>query len=278
MRTAPPTLSRNAQINLVPAQSHIVCCPTAFRPDFRRRLPDQEWRSSRVRRRLLRRLKVFQVSGPHGTTAPSAKPPPLARSRTQPPLPPSPPLRFCAVDATQWQCLPPGEFDSPPGGREGSARSSWEHLAGGPEPTAGTGVQPGRGGCVLAPLSPLPPPEPARHSPAPSCPPHGTAAPPSHAPAGVPSPPCTPQTAPISLAPPPSPSPCPTRRRRNSDFCVPARPCRASAQKSELRRRRFGHMLELVGRAMRIGAVRRVSGRLAKSAGVWLGRVAASVG
>ena len=118
----------------------------------------------------------------------------------------------------------------------------------------------------------------ARPPPAPSCPPPGTAAPPSHTPAGVPSPPCTPQTAPISLAPPPSPSPCPTRRRRKSNFCVPARPCRAGAQKSELRRRRFGHMLELVVRAMQIGAVRRVSGRLAKSAGVWLGRVAASVG
>ena len=132
---------------------------------------------------------------------------------------------------------------------------------------------------VSSPLSPpLPPPEPARPPPAPSCPPHGTAAPPSHAPAGVPSPPCTPQTAPISLAPPPSPSPCPTRRRRKSNFCVPARPCRAGAQNSDLRHRRFGLGLGLVVRARLIGAVRGVNGRLAKSAGVWLGRVAASVG
>ena len=107
MCTAPPTLSRNAHKNSFRAQSHIVCCPTAFRPDFRRRLPDQEWRSSRVRRRLLRRLKVFQVSGAHGTTAPSAKPPPLARSRTQPPLPPSPPLLFCAHRTVEgWLCRP----------------------------------------------------------------------------------------------------------------------------------------------------------------------------
>ena len=222
MCTAPPTLSRNAHKNSFRAQSHIVCCPTAFRPDFRRRLPDQEWRSSRVRRRVLRRLKVFQVSGPHGTTAPSAKPPPLARSRTQPPLPPSPPLRCCAVDATQWQCLPPGEFDSPPGGREGSPGAHGSIWRAAPNPPRAPACSPAAVD-VSSPLSPpLPPPEPARPPPAPSCPPPGTAAPPSHTPAGVPSPPCTPQTAPISLAPPPSPSPCPTRRRRKSKFCVPA--------------------------------------------------------
>ena len=184
MRTAPPTLSRNAQINLVPAQSHIVCCPTAFRPDFRRRLPDQEWRSSRVRRRLLRRLKVFQVSGAHGATAPPAKPTPLARSRTQPPLPPSPPLRFCAVDATQWQCLPPGEFDSPPGGREGSPGAHGSIWRAAPNPPRAPACSP----AAVDVSSPLSPPCPRRS-------PHGTLLPPpARHPAPQPLPP-TPQPA-----------------------------------------------------------------------------------
>ena len=74
--------SINARKNQTRAQSPTDCCPTVFRPDFRRRLPDEEWRISRVRRRVLRRLKVRLMPRAHGTTARPAEPTPPPRSRT----------------------------------------------------------------------------------------------------------------------------------------------------------------------------------------------------
>ena len=68
--------SIHRQIILTRAQSPTDCCPTVFRPDFRRRLPDEEWRISRVRRRVLRRLKVRLMPRAHGTTTRPAEPPP----------------------------------------------------------------------------------------------------------------------------------------------------------------------------------------------------------
>ena len=96
MCTAPPILHRSAHIIRFRAQSLIVCCPTAFRPDFRRRLPDQEWRISRVRRRVLRRLKVRLTPRAHSTAARPAEPTPPPRSRAHQPLPLSPSLALLA--------------------------------------------------------------------------------------------------------------------------------------------------------------------------------------
>ena len=96
MCTAPPILHRSAHIIRFRAQSLIVCCPTAFRPDFRRRLPDPDLWSSRVRRRVLRRLMVRLMPRAHGTTARPAEPTPPPRSRAHQPLPLSPSLALLA--------------------------------------------------------------------------------------------------------------------------------------------------------------------------------------
>ena len=162
MCTAPPTLHRSAHITRFRAQSLIVCCPTAFRPDFRRRLPDPDLRSSRVRRRVLRRLKVRLTPRAHSTAARPAEPTPLARSRTHQPFPHSP-------------SLPSVRSTLPSGGPFWSLRPSTQWLR--PGFTPGDGplnlpLNPPRqsvqalGGCV-SPPSPLPPLSPPPSHPAP---------------------------------------------------------------------------------------------------------------
>ena len=206
MRTAPPTLSRNAQINLVPAQSHIVCCPTAFRPDFRRRLPDQEWRSSRVRRRVLPRLQVRLMPRAHGTAARPTEPTPLARSRTHQPFPHSP-------------SLPSVRRTLPSGGPFWSLRPSTRWLRPGFRPGDGPlnlplnpprqSVQALAVVCLHPPLPPLSPLPPRIPRPAPSSSPSSTRRPPISA-LRPPQPPVRPPVSSITLTtPPPSPPPSP---------------------------------------------------------------------
>ena len=175
MCTAPPTLHSNCHKNSFRAQSHIVCCPTAFRPDFRRRLPDPDLRSSRVRRRVLRRLKVRLTPRDHGTAARPAEPTPLARSRTHQPLPLSP-------------SLPSVRRTLPSGGPFWSLRPSTRWLRPGFRPGDGPlnlplnpprqSVQALAVVCLRPPLSPLSPLPPRIPRPAPSSSPSSARRPP----------------------------------------------------------------------------------------------------
>ena len=175
MCTAPPTLHRSAHITRFRAQSLIVCCPTAFRPDFRRRLPDQEWRSSRVRRRVLPRLQVRLMPRAHGTAARPTEPTPLARSRTHQPFPHSP-------------SLPSVRRTLPSGGPFWSLRPSTQWLRPGFTPGDGPlnlplnpprqSVQALAVVCLRPPLSPLSPLPPRIPRPAPSSSPSSTRRPP----------------------------------------------------------------------------------------------------
>ena len=195
MCTAPPTLHRSAHITRFRAQSLIVCCPTAFRPDFRRRLPDPDLRSSRVRRRVLRRLKVRLTPRAHSTAARPAEPTPLARSRTHQPFPHSP-------------SLPSVRRTLPSGGPFWSLRPSTRWLRPGFTPGDGPlnlplnpprqSVQALAVVCLRPPLSPLSPLPPRIPRPAPSSSPSSTRRPPLSA-LRPPQPPVRPPVSSITL-------------------------------------------------------------------------------